>query len=93
MISKMPRMVGRIRNGIQTIVHHKENRAPMPQKRLTIPLARVIHAMAFTRVGFCVFMIFLLYDYYFIYALARDGLQTKKPVMAHRLERSMDIFC
>jgi hypothetical protein len=66
MISKTPRMVGRSIKGMQIIPMMLKSPVrdnPSPQKRLTTPLARVIHAMTFTKVGFgsfvnCVFISF-----------------------------------
>src|ERR1051325_5127971 len=58
----MPRMLDKIVSGIQSMpitVMSAVPEAPSPQNRLTMPLARVIQAMTFTRVGFCC-MIFLL---------------------------------
>jgi hypothetical protein len=54
MISKIPRMVGRIASGarqMRIILAVTDTVAIKPQKMLTIPLIKVITAMVFTRPG------------------------------------------
>src|SRR5512133_2372824 len=54
-ISNMPKMLGRMVKGVQqmpTIVTMAIADAASPQKILMMPLARVIQAMTFTKVGF-----------------------------------------
>src|SRR5215217_8375814 len=61
-ISNTPRMVGKMVIGVQKMpmtVASAVPEAASPQIILTMPLARVVHAMTFTKVGFCC-MIFLL---------------------------------
>ena len=67
MISKIPRIVGRMVMGRQTMptsvpsaVAEKIN----PQKRLMMPLTSVINAMAVNKPGFCSDCVFIRYSFF-----------------------------
>jgi hypothetical protein len=70
MISKMPRIVGKMVIGRQItpmMVLSAVAEATNPQKRLIMPLVRVITAMAVTRPGFCrEYDVFIRYSLFFV---------------------------